>query len=203
MVKTARFLSFVGIPPPKLYRQYNNINNDDIYFNSRFKSWGWATWRDRWQAIDWRIKGYYSLILNPFKIQALNRSSFHTCIMLRKYVKKERQEWGAVLSYNNLKNNKVCVFPVHSHINNIGHDGTGVNCGITKMYDNDLQLAAPIQTLHNNVNIDRNIMKILKAPHTVSIKRKVILFLKIYINESSLLKLEDYVKRVRIKLHSI
>jgi len=190
-------VSFIcGYSPPQLFRQYKNINNDDIYFNSKFKAWGWGTWLNRWQAIDWRIKSYYSVILNPFKIRVLNCSSYQTCMQLRKYVRKEKQGWSIALSYTNLKSNSVCVYPMHSHVNNIGHDGSGVNCGITEMFYNDLKLAMPTHTLPSNITIDKNIMKTFKTSHAISIKDKVILILKIYINGAILFRIMKAVKQI-------
>jgi GT2 family glycosyltransferase len=30
----------------------------DVYFSSRASSWGWATWKDRWETVDWELKSY-------------------------------------------------------------------------------------------------------------------------------------------------
>lgn len=36
----------------------------DVYFLNRGWSWGWATWRDRWEKVDWKIKDYSEFIKN-------------------------------------------------------------------------------------------------------------------------------------------
>ena len=44
-----------GFVPPQGYRH-------DVYALTRGCSWGWATWRDRWEAVDWNTRTYVDLL---------------------------------------------------------------------------------------------------------------------------------------------
>ncbi len=37
----------------------------DIYFCPRHASWGWATWRSKWENIDWNMKDFDRWLENP------------------------------------------------------------------------------------------------------------------------------------------
>ena len=42
----------------------------DIFFCPWHASWGWATWRSKWEGIDWKMKHFDRLVNNPeFKVQ--------------------------------------------------------------------------------------------------------------------------------------
>ena len=30
----------------------------DTYFCTRSSSWGWATWADRWNSVDWELENF-------------------------------------------------------------------------------------------------------------------------------------------------
>jgi len=39
-------------------------DDEDAYFLNRGWSWGWATWKDRWEHIDWEVKDYHEFEKN-------------------------------------------------------------------------------------------------------------------------------------------
>ena len=38
--------------------------NYDVYFSPRASSWGWGTWKDRGETVDWKVKDYDNFIKN-------------------------------------------------------------------------------------------------------------------------------------------
>ena len=47
-------------------------DNSDVYFTLRSSSWGWATWQDKWEAVDWNVQDY-----TAFKNNQEMRSKFN------------------------------------------------------------------------------------------------------------------------------
>lgn len=92
--------------------------NFDAYFNPRGCSWGWATWADRWSAIDWKI-------LDNGKEKLINQtrslgSDFPS--LIRKYRKKTIDSWAIPWCYYQYKKSLATLYPVESKVKNIGFD---------------------------------------------------------------------------------
>ena len=98
----------------------------DAYFCSRSSSWGWATWVDRWNSVDWRLKDW-SLVKN--NAQTFNKWGGSDLFgMLNAWKKGLNQSWAIRFSYNQFAQDKVALFPMISHVKNDGFDGEGTNC---------------------------------------------------------------------------
>ena len=104
----------------------------DTYVSLRFCSWGWATWNDRWNQIDWSTEFYADLFKHSHQMEAFNRGGDDLSNML--YLQKEGRidSWAIRCAYNQFVNHAVTIYPCISYIDNIGLDGTGVHCGNMK-----------------------------------------------------------------------
>jgi len=102
-----------------------NIPQDypyDIYFTKRFWPWGWATWSDRMENIDWEVQDKKEF-LNSNKIQAeFNKWGSDRSMMLTNVIKGEIRTWDIQLDYHLFKENASHVFPVKSLVDNIGYN---------------------------------------------------------------------------------
>ena len=98
----------------------------DAYFAPRSSSWGWATWRDRWQSVDW----------NPTPASwrknalAFNRWGGSDCAkMLRDWMEGRNQSWAIRFCYSQFLQGKTALFPVRSLVDpSAGFEGDGTNC---------------------------------------------------------------------------
>ncbi len=99
------------VEPPEDY-------NFDGYFNPRGCSWGWATWRDRWSAIDWKILDNSQEKL----IQQTTSLGSDFPSLIRKYRKRTIDSWAIPWCYYQFKNDLATLYPVESKVKNIGFD---------------------------------------------------------------------------------
>lgn len=136
---------------PKLYPY-------EIFFAPRTSSWGWATWRDRWEDVDWDVKDIDSFISNKKLQKEFNLGGDDLSRMLINQVKKGIDTWDIQWCYHNFKKGRLTIYPTISYVENIGMDGTGVHCGKTSGFRND--------DLNKNSNI--------KTPSTVSINPELL-----------------------------
>lgn len=147
----------------------------DIYFSPRCSSWGWGTWKNRWEKADWELKDIDNF-LNDKKLQKKYRSSGNDKIdMLVAQKDGKIDSWATRWEYNQFKNNAFTVYPVKSFINNIGFDGTGVNCGFDKKYlftegleNNDYKLNLP-----EEIKLDKRIMREFKKVFDIDKHEKI------------------------------
>ncbi len=108
----------------------------DTYLSLRNCSWGWATWADRWQQIDWDVKSYEVIKHSPAIKAALNRMGDDEFEMLQQRMEQGLNIWSIQFTIAHFLNHAVAIYPVHSYLNNIGNDGSGENCGVSHSLDN-------------------------------------------------------------------
>lgn len=98
----------------------------DAYFCPRSSSWGWATWKDRWCSCDWKLEDWDSIQRNA---KAFNKWGGSDCFgMLKAWEEGKNRSWAIRFGYNQFAQNKLSLFPILSHVQNNGFDGSGENC---------------------------------------------------------------------------
>lgn len=90
-------------------------------------SWGWGTWRNRWEGTTWH--------LNPRVITNVHKSKWDICgndlsSMFYLYTKGAINSWAVRWAAFHLIYDKYSVYPPFSLIINDGFDGSGEHCGI-------------------------------------------------------------------------
>ena len=110
----------------------------DVYFSPRASSWGWGTWKDRWEKVDWEVKDYSNFIKNPQLIKSFNSGGDDLTKMLKQQMNGVIDSWSIIWSYEHFKNNSYCVFPTKSRLRNIGADSSGIHTNKTKKFDVEL-----------------------------------------------------------------
>lgn len=124
--------------PMKATKNYGH----DIYIARRGCSWGWGTWKDRWETVDWNVSDYESnMKLNVSNVYEFGRWGRDMPIMLDENVYGLKSSWAIRWCYSQYKQDRYTVYPVESRVKNEGTDGSGVNyTKKTKRYDTDLKL---------------------------------------------------------------
>ncbi len=116
------------LPPKKL-----TIPEDydyDVFVSLRNSSWGWATWSNRWEKIDWEVSCYKAISTNPQMKEAFNRGGDDVFKLLDMQHKGELNIWSIQFTVAHFVNHAVSIVPTQSYVDNIGHDGSGENCHI-------------------------------------------------------------------------
>jgi hypothetical protein len=146
----------------------------DVYIFYRCMSWGWATWKSRWENVDWSIGNIKESINHPKFIDNFNRGGEDLYPMLIKQLNKKVNSWAIRWCLHHYKTNSACLYPVISTVKNIGFDGSGVHCGVDPSFDNVLiddrevevkfnnkfnpKIVTEIQRIHLSKNLFRRIL---------------------------------------------
>lgn len=149
----------------------------DIYLGYRGCSWGWATWKDRWNTVDWEVKDYKKFKHSYRKRKIINRGGPDMAQMLDAQMKGLCDSWAIRWCYEQSKQNKYTVYPVKSLIQNCGLDGTGTHSGINSAFDVKLNQTLP--TLNSELVINKKISKNLYNKFDYGVKQKIIEMLTI------------------------
>lgn len=102
---------------------------ESVFFTYRGSSWGYATWKDRWDQVDWAVTDYSSFRRSWTARKRLNRGGRDMAQMLALQMEGEIDSWAIRWCYAQSKLDALTVYPVHSLVQNIGLDGSGTHSG--------------------------------------------------------------------------
>jgi len=100
----------------------------DTYASYRCCSWGWATWQDRWQRIDWEMGYFDAFMASPQQQARFNRGGPDMTQLLSLQRSGRIDSWAIRFCYAHFAFDMRCIYPVKSLVNNIGLDNSGVHC---------------------------------------------------------------------------
>lgn len=101
---------------------------DDVYMFGRSTSWGWATWKDRWNAIDWNISDWNEFSKNKKAIREFKkRGGSDMYVMLKKCLSGGGM-WDIRFCYHMFKANTYSIVPFKSLTENIGFNDLATHC---------------------------------------------------------------------------
>lgn len=124
--------SISGYTPPIVIQE---DYQEDIFVTKRSWSWGWATWLDRWNLIDWDIKDYNEFSKNKKKINDFNRYGNDLAPMLHDQMNCRIDSWAIRWCYNQFKNNMYTIYATKSFVRNIGFDFSGRHGSFTNKFE--------------------------------------------------------------------
>lgn len=138
----------------------------DIYVTRKGECWGWATWKDRWEKVDWSVSQFDSYINNSELRKQFNELQFGIDNMLCDWKEGRVDSWAVRWCFHLFMEKLLTVYPRISKTKNIGFDGTGTNCG-DNFEDKGKEFAVNLKKCHFEVlGID------YKLEHAVSIYEK-------------------------------
>ena len=144
-----------------------------VYAAYRSSSWGWATWKDRWETIDWEVKDYSSYKYNPLRIAKFCKGGTDLDKMLRYQMQGKIDSWAIRWCYNQCKQDKYTIYPVKSLVNNIGTDGRGTHCDPTSVRFRQTLATSFKYEFEHNLPADREVMKKYRKIVNRSVLRKI------------------------------
>lgn len=135
----------------------------DVYAIPRFNCWGWASWRDRFQDIDWAVQDYQEFKNSPQLRRLFNAGGEDLALLLDMQMAGKINSWAIRADYARFKKNMVGINPMRSYTLNIGM-GSGTHTTTASTYwDSDITFAPENSRFIDDVTIDRRIQKVYYA----------------------------------------
>lgn len=169
----SRIWSISGYNIPINMRDYT----EDIYLSYRGCSWGWATWKDRWNLVDWAVSDYNKFKHNIVKRIKFNKGGNDLSQMLDFQMQGRCDSWAIRWCYQQFKEGMYTIYPKCSLIKNIGLDGSGTHLGNTNKYDSETSSKRVI--FKKDIMLDKKIARRFKKQFNGGIKQIVIELLEI------------------------
>lgn len=154
-------MSVTSYSYPEKTLEIDKFYNFDNYFTGRPCSWGWATWQDRWESIQWEGDIYRDYLKNEnMQKQFMKYSGVDIDRMLKKQLAGHIDSWAVRFVFNCFLQKKLASYPTKSYITNIGSDGTGTHRGVNEEYIVNYSLNINLPTnLLNDLYVDKDIWK--------------------------------------------
>ncbi len=115
----------------------------DSYFLNRGWSWGWATWKDRWEKVDWEVKDYQDFKNNTKARKRFSLGGSDLNGMLDSQMSNKLDSWAIRWFYSQFKLEGLTLYPIHSKVYNCGFDNDATHTtGSDKRYRPNLDILA-------------------------------------------------------------
>lgn len=142
----------------------------------RINSWGWGTWRDRWEKADWEVKHFKAFIGDKNQRAHLEQLGADLPVMLLKQQQGKITSWAVRFNQTCFNLGMSNVYPVQSLVRNQGADGSGTHMKSSGKYAVKLcQQALSPANAGCNPMINRRFRDFYKPSHF----RRVVNFFKI------------------------
>lgn len=100
----------------------------DVYATRKGECWGWGTWRDRWECVDWEVKGFEEFLKNKKTQRQFDKLQAGISDMLKDQMEGKLDSWAVRWCFHLFRNGLLTVYPKYSRVKNIGFDGSGTHC---------------------------------------------------------------------------
>ena len=154
--------------PMKSMKKYPH----DIFYSYRGCSWGWATWADRWDTVDWQVKEYDRFIEDQKWIARFNRGGVDLTNMLKMQMEGQSDSWAIRWCFSQSNQDMYTVYPRISYLENAGCDGSGMHSGADDEYYTDMSGCVP-KCKFETLEIDRKIAKEFQMKYKDTLKKKI------------------------------
>ncbi|PAF43786.1 hypothetical protein [Helicobacter sp. 11S03491-1] len=108
----------------------------DVFLLKMFSPWGTGMWKDRYESIDWELKGVEEFIKDKKQIKAFNAISTHMLPILKDTLENNKKHADVMICFNMFKTNRYTLYPIKPLSVNVGHDGRGEHCGVNPFWQN-------------------------------------------------------------------
>ena len=122
-------ISISGYQPFKVDDRIKANYEFDNYLSTRTHSWGWATWRDRWEEVDWEISKRREFFENRDSLEFFAAGGSDLIGMLFDQISGRINSWAIRFAYDAALRNKYTLYPISTLVLNRGFDGSGIHCG--------------------------------------------------------------------------
>lgn len=103
-------------------------NSNEAYFSPMTSSWGWATWRDRWNEPHNDEENFEWLGANYRRIYRFNASELYDCFgMVRAIIRDSYDAWDPMWYLRQFRKERLSLVPPLPLVINRGFDGSGAN----------------------------------------------------------------------------
>ena len=115
----------------------------DVFVSLRSFSTGWATWKEKWERIDWSLYYLDDFLKHPQQIKSFHHGGDDLTNMLLLQRDHKIDSWAIRYSFQHFFHHAVAILPCVPYVDNIGFDGSGIHSGTDETDFRNNLAAAP------------------------------------------------------------
>lgn len=150
--------SVSGFVIPQVGKDCFKATNEDILLAPRASSWGWSTWKVKWQQAIWDNNAIKAHFLNNY--WTYHKTGGDKLRMLTRELSGKSSSWAIIWDYNHFMNSSFCVYPSSSLVANIGLDYSGTHSKPKDNYAVNLDDFKGNFDFKSNIQIHNKVFKI-------------------------------------------
>lgn len=145
----------------------------DIYYGYRASSWGWASWKDRWDTVDWEVSDYQQLMEDKKAQKKFCRGGRDLLTYLTMQMNGQSDSWAIRWNYAASQQDMLTVYPKLGLVSNHGFDGSGTHSGKSGYKEVLNQGKNGYDIKFENLEMDKRITREFYLLHTDTFWKKV------------------------------
>ncbi|NPU85314.1 MAG: hypothetical protein HPY65_12620 [Syntrophaceae bacterium] len=170
-----------------------DIYKKDVYAWLGFCAWGNGIWKEKWNKINFSEDYAFGIIrkflFNLTSVLKLNRIANHYVPALIHVIEQNCLYEDVYICLYQFTHNMYSIFPAVSRVRNMGHDGSGLNCGTL---ENDIYKGQEIYTgtgmykMPADIKPDRLTSYLLREHWKTDCKTQIKMFKKLLLMRAAL-----------------
>lgn len=111
---------------PKILKE--NSDNNDAFIYGRAHSWGWSTWKDRWDVVDWKVLDWQKMSNDKDFRKKLSYYGTDLFKMLKDYFDRKNNSWYVRFTLSQQLYSRFTIYPFETKVMNIGFNSNATHC---------------------------------------------------------------------------
>ncbi len=160
-------------------KEIEQYDKDGVFLVPRAQCWGWATWSDRWETVDWEVSDFNYLARNKKRRKAFDMGGNDLFRTLEMEHRERIESWAVRWAYAASKQKMWTVNPMLSKVQNIGLKSSTSHVGWHDERHN-VELLGNKTIIDPNVQPDEKLVQAFKKHHDLGIISKIGYFMRLH-----------------------
>lgn len=160
-------------------KEMEQYDKNSVFLVPRAQCWGWATWSDRWETVDWEVSDFNYLARNKKRRKAFDMGGNDLFRTLEMEHRERIESWAVRWAYAASKQKMWTVNPMLSKVQNIGLKSSTSHVGWHDERHN-VELLGNKTIINPNVQPDEKLVQAFKKHHDLGIISKIGYFMRLH-----------------------
>ena len=160
-------------------KEIEQYDKNGVFLVPRAQCWGWATWSDRWETVDWEVSDFNYLARNKKRRKAFDMGGNDLFRTLEMEHRERIESWAVRWAYAASKQKMWTVNPILSKVQNIGLKSSTSHVGWHDERHN-VELLGNKTIIDPNVQPDEKLVQAFKKHHDLGIISKIGYFMRLH-----------------------
>ena len=160
-------------------KEIEQYDKNGVFLVPRAQCWGWATWNDRWETVDWEVSDFNYLARNKKRRKAFDMGGNDLFRTLEMEHRERIESWAVRWAYAASKQKMWTVNPMLSKVQNIGLKSSTSHVGWHDERHN-VELLGNKTIIDSNVQPDEKLVQAFKKHHDLGLISKIGYFMRLH-----------------------